>query len=218
MKICVFVFLVFAALATDIFAERSEFSHMKAYYEAEAQVPKEMQNHVISIYGEGSPMQIDTWVVTFLDPASQNRAEEVLVKRGHVNEIHPITLISPISDDLTFDPESANISVSTVLATTANYADQKGVFYDGARVWLKKTSAVGVPVWTVEMLADNRSRGFVSTSATDGSFANFLASSRAGIAIPSVVTVVRTPIREERVVKREEAVATRTRSKRVLTD
>jgi hypothetical protein len=163
--------LVLAYFALAISA--SALSGDKAAYEiAKGAVQAPQQKKVLSFFGRGSSKEIKTWFIKFPDGEKLSSAQVVVVENGKIERQNVGD--APSSElRLGFDPASCKVPVETALQTASEYARQSVIPYDSTRVYLNRFGAGKPAVWTVEMIYEGRSQGFIYADAKDGRFAGY---------------------------------------------
>jgi hypothetical protein len=131
-----------------------------------------VRDHVVSVYGVGTPSAIDTWWVIFYDPTVASHGRAVKVEGGQIARNYEAQGGVVYDQTLTF-PASQVAGDVTALQATQNYAAQHAMGYDHVRALLRITAADQPLRWRMQLLHDGNSRGFVFANATDGTFAMY---------------------------------------------
>jgi hypothetical protein len=161
-----------AALLLAPVAVRAQGTVNQAFAVARGAVPADIQTHVVSIYGTGSPSSIEKWYIIFYDPGTASHGRAVLVANGQVVKTYPANGGAIYRSDLTFDP-SRLTPEGPALAAAQNYAARKNLSYDSVHALLKQTALNRPFRWRLELLNANESRGFVYINALDSSVASY---------------------------------------------
>ncbi len=135
-------------------------------------VDPSLRDHVVSVYGVGTPAAIQTWWVIFYDASVPSHGRAVKVDKGTITRTYEAKSGVVYDDTLTFAP-SAVTGEAPALAAAQNYAAQHAIAYDNVRVLLRNTTTNQAFRWRVELLNGPTNKGFVFANTTDGSFAMY---------------------------------------------
>ena len=139
---------------------------------AKSSVDPTLQDHLVSVYGVGTPTAVTRWWIIFYDPSVPSHGRAVKVENGQVTKTYEAQGGVVYQQDLTFD--RARLSgEGAALQNAQNYAAQQGVAYDGVRALLRRNSTEGPLRWRVELLNGATNKGFVFTNSANGSFAMY---------------------------------------------
>jgi hypothetical protein len=170
-----FLWSSFAALAALLLAPvaaRAGSTVNQAFAVARGAVAPDIQTHVVSIYGTGTPDAIGKWYIIFYDPALPSHGRAVLVVDGQIAKTYAANGGTVYRSDLTFDP-SRLTPEGPALAATQAFAARKYITYDAVRALLKQTSPDRPFRWRIELMNASQSRGFVYINALDSSVAAY---------------------------------------------
>jgi len=135
-------------------------------------VDPSLRDHVVSVYGVGTPAAIQTWWVIFYDPSVASHGRAVKVDNGQVTKTYEAKSGVVYDDQLTFAPSQVT-GESGALTAAQNYAAQHAIAYDNVRVLLRNTTTNQAFRWRVELLNGAANKGFVFSNTSDGSFAMY---------------------------------------------
>ena len=153
-------------------AARAGSTVNQAFAVARGAVPPDVQTHVVSIYGTGTPEAIEKWYIIFYDPSVPSHGRAVLVSNGQIVKTYAANGGVVYHSDLTFDP-SRLTPEGPALAATQAYAASKYISYDSVRALLKQTSVNRPFRWRIELMNAGQSRGYVYINALDSSVASY---------------------------------------------
>ena len=165
-----------AALAVLLLAPaaaRAESTVSQAFHVARGAVSSGMQTHVVSIYGTGSPQDIEKWYIIFYDPSISSHGRAVLVENGQIVKTYAANGGAVYQSDLAFDP-SRLTPEGPALAAAQDYAARHGLRYDSVRALLKQTSLNRPFRWRIELMKDGQGNGYVFVNALDSSVAAYV--------------------------------------------
>jgi hypothetical protein len=171
--LCLMSFLAFSFFSTSD-------KEQDAYNVAKESVLEKDRTHVLSVYGKGTPTEINTWYIKFFDSDSKTKASVAVVEKGKVIRTHPSEDNGKNDDQLSFDPMQNTVGVTTALETAKKYAKDNLINYDQTRVFLHRTEVGKAPVWNVQLLEGATSKGRVYMNGKDGAFASYVAPGSAG--------------------------------------
>jgi hypothetical protein len=135
-------------------------------------VDPSLRDHVVSVYGVGTPAAIHTWWVIFYDPSVASHGRAVKVDNGAITKTYEAKSGVVYDDQLTFSPSQVT-GEGPALAAAQNYAAQHAIAYDSVRVLLRNTTTNQAFRWRVELMNGAKNKGFVFANTTDGSFAMY---------------------------------------------
>jgi len=135
-------------------------------------VDPSLQDHVVSVYGVGTPVAIQTWWVIFYDPSLPSHGRVVTFTNGQPTRTYEAKGGVVYSDSLTF-ARSQTTAAGPALTAAQNYAAQNAIPYDHVRVLLRLTATGQAFRWRVQLLDGKASKGFVFVNASDGTFATY---------------------------------------------
>src|SRR3989338_3079220 len=162
-------FAIFLSLGWRVEA----LSEDKAAYEvAKSVIPEAQQKKVISFFGRGTPTEIKMWFIKFQDSQNPSNVRVVVVENGKVERQNTVEG-QPTETKLLFDPASCKAGVKTALKTAAAYARESVIPFDSTRVYLNRFGSDKPPVWTVELIDEGRSQGFIYANAKEGGFSGY---------------------------------------------
>jgi len=141
-----------------------------AFQVARKAVGPDIQTKVVSVYGIGTPGAIEKWYFIFYDPAVASRGRAVLVENNQVTKTYPANGGTTYSSDLTFDP-SRITSEGPALSAAQGYAAKHAIAYDSVHALLKQTSVNKPFRWRVELLNNDKGKGYVYVNAVDDTVA-----------------------------------------------
>jgi hypothetical protein len=162
----------FAALFLASATVRAESTVNQAFQVARGAVNRDIQTHVVSIYGTGTADAIDKWYIIFYDPAIPSHGRAVLVEGGQIVKTYAANGGAVYRSDLTFDP-SRLTPEGPALAAAQGYAAKHFLTYDSVRALLKQTSLDRPFRWRIELMNDGKSKGYVFINALDSSVASY---------------------------------------------
>jgi hypothetical protein len=139
---------------------------------AQNSVDASMRDHIVSVYGVGTPSAISTWWVIFYDPSVPSHGRAVKVDNGQVTKTYEAKGGVVYADTLTFTRAQV-ADQGAALGAAQNYAAQNSLAYDNVRALLRKTTADQTLRWRIQMLNGATNKGFVFVNAADGSFAMY---------------------------------------------
>lgn len=131
-----------------------------------------LRDHIVSVYGIGTPAVIAKWWVIFYDPSVSSHGRAVKVENGQITRAYEAKGGVVYTRALTF-PRLRVSGEGAALAEAQNYAAQHAIAYDGVRVLLRLTSENQPLRWRVELMDGAKNQGFVFTNASDGTFAMY---------------------------------------------
>jgi hypothetical protein len=179
MKSKHFSFRILAALGAVLLSGMAQAQDSgdvnQAFQAARKAVRSEIQTKVVSVYGVGSPTAIQKWYIIFYDSTSPTHGRAVLVENNQITKTYPANGGITYSAELTFDP-SRITSEGPALSATQAYAARHNITYDSVHALLKQTSPNKPFRWRVELLRDDKSRGYVFVNALDDTVASYSAS------------------------------------------
>ena len=174
MKTTVMIALTGTLLSALFVAWSFKTSPERAAYDtAKTVIDKKYQTRVLSMYGRGSPKEVDTWYVNFFDPNSGCKSKVVVLTGGKINRVYASESRKQCDDNMSFDPTLNKASLEKAFESAKNYADKNQIVYDATRVSLYRPEVGKAPAWGVELRKAGVSRGVVHTKMEDGSFANY---------------------------------------------
>jgi len=147
-------------------------SASQAVQVAAQSVDASLRDHVVSIYGVGTPTAINRWWIIFYDPSVTSHGRAVRVENGLVTKTYEAQGGVVYERDLTFSITHVS-GEGAALQNAQNYAAQQGIAYDGARALLRRNSTEGPLRWRVELMRGAENKGFVFTNSANGSFAMY---------------------------------------------
>jgi len=143
-----------------------------AFQTARQAVKPEMQTKVVSVYGIGTPGAIQKWYFIFFDPTVASHGRAVLVENNQVTKTYPANGGTTYSSNLTFDP-SRITSEGPALSAAQGYAAKHAIAYESVHALLKQTSINKPFRWRVELLNNDKSKGYVYVNALDDTVAYY---------------------------------------------
>ena len=153
-------------------AARAESTVNQAFQVARGAVNPSLQTHVVSIYGTGTPGDIQKWYIIFYDPSIPSHGRSVLVENGQIVKTYAANGGAVYRSDLTFDP-SRLTPEGPALSAAQGYATQHNIAYDSVRALLKQSSLDRPFRWRIELMNDGKSNGYVYINALDSSVASY---------------------------------------------
>ena len=135
-------------------------------------VDPSLRDHIVSVYGTGTPAAIDTWWVIFYDPSVPSHGRAVKVVNNQITKTYEAKGGVVYSDTLTFAPTEVT-GEGAALTAAQTYAADHALAYDHVRVLLRVSSTEKNFRWRVQLLNGATSKGFVFVNTTDGSFAMY---------------------------------------------
>jgi len=139
---------------------------------AEAGVDASIRDHVVSVYGVGTPTAIQTWWVIFYDPSVPSHGRAVKVDNGQVTRAYEAKGGVVYADALTFAPSQVT-DESAALGVAQDYAAKHALAYDQVHALLRITEKNQNFRWRVQLMNGSVSKGFVFVNANDGTFAMY---------------------------------------------
>ncbi|MCE0496799.1 MAG: hypothetical protein LV481_02465 [Methylacidiphilales bacterium] len=139
---------------------------------ARAGVDPSLRDHLVSVYGIGTPAAIQTWWVIFYDPSVLSHGRAVTVNNGQIARTYEAKGGVVYSNFLIF-ANSQVTGTGPALAAAQNYAAEHALAYDNVRALLRVTSINQAFRWRVQLLNGSTSKGFVFVNASDGTFAMY---------------------------------------------
>jgi hypothetical protein len=185
------VFAVLAALLLASASGRAESTVDQALAVARGAVAPDLQTHVVSIYGTGTPAAIEKWYVIFYDPSIPSHGRAVLVVNGQIMKTYAANGGVVYHSDLTFDP-SRMTPEGPALAAAQGFAARKYITYTSVRALLKETGLNRPFRWRIELMSANESRGYVYINALDSSVAAYAPSGSTETTTTSTTTTTTT--------------------------
>ena len=143
-----------------------------AFNIAKQGVDPSLRDHIVSLYGVGTPAAIQTWWVIFYDPSVPSHGRVVKVDNAQITRAYEAKGGVVYSDSLTF-PASQLTAEGPALGAAQNYAAQHALAYDSVRALLRVTTTNQALRWRVQLLDSSASKGFVFVNASDGTFATY---------------------------------------------
>jgi hypothetical protein len=137
---------------------------------AQGGVDPSIRDHIVSLYGVGTPDAVQTWWVIFYDSSLSSHGQAVKVENGKIVNSYAAKGGVVYDNALTF-PASQVTPAGPALAAARNYAAEHALPYDSVRVLMRNTPNEPAFRWRVQMMNGPASKGFVFVNATDGSFA-----------------------------------------------
>lgn len=131
-----------------------------------------LRDHVVSVYGVGTPSAIQTWWVIFYDPSVASHGRAVKVENGQVTRTYEAQGGVVYDQALTFAPSQVG-GDGPALQAAQNYAAQHALPYDHVRALLRVTSGNQALRWRVQLIKDSASKGFVFVNVNDGAVAMY---------------------------------------------
>ena len=135
-------------------------------------VDASLRDRIVSVYGVGTPVAIQTWWVIFYDPSVPSHGRVVKVDNGQITRTYEAKGGVVYPDSLTF-PRSQLTGEGPALAAAQNYAALHALAYDNVRALLRITTKEQAFRWRVQLLNGSASKGFVFVNASDGTFATY---------------------------------------------
>ncbi len=136
-------------------------------------VDPSLSSKIVSVYGTGTPAGIETWWVIYYDPSIDTHGRAVKVTNGQVVRTYPAQGGVVYADALTFAPGDVR-GIGKALSTAEDYAAQHAIAYNQVRALLRVT-APGEPLrWRIQLMDDDRNKGFVFVDADSGAFASYM--------------------------------------------
>ena len=139
-------------------------SAQQAFDVAKDGVDAELRGRVISVYGTGSPADIDTWWVIFYDPSVPSHGRAVRVENNQIVRSYEAKGGVIYGDTLTFSPGEIH-GVNRALHVAEDYAARHSIPYDHVRALLRLTSHDQTLRWRIQLLDGGVNRGFVFVNA-----------------------------------------------------
>jgi len=139
---------------------------------AKAGVDPSLRDHIVSVYGVGTPAAIQTWWVIFYDPSVPSHGRAVKVDNGQITRTYEAKGGVVYPDSVTF-ASSQVTGEGPALSAAQNYAAQHALAYDNVRALLRIPTTGTNFRWRVQLLNGSASKGFVFVNATDGTFAMY---------------------------------------------
>lgn len=139
---------------------------------AQQSVDPSLRDHIVSVYGTGTPTAINRWWVIFYDPSVASHGRAVKLENGQVTKTYEAQGGVVYQEDLTFHRDRVS-GESAALENAQNYATQQGIAYDSVRALLRRNSTEGPLRWRVQLMNGEKGRGFVFTNSSNGSFAMY---------------------------------------------
>ncbi len=167
MKIKIIFFLLTLAFLLPARADDAPYKLAKSVLD------QRYRDQVLSVYGVGTPSEINKWYITFYDPSSPTGARVVVIRHGKIDKFAP-TSKKEKEALVPFDPEKSLVSVQMALKTARKYAQEAFLYYDITQVLLERKNDDSVPQWQVEFIYDGNSRGSVLINPLDGSFVRYI--------------------------------------------
>jgi hypothetical protein len=133
-------------------------------------VDEGVRNHLVSVYGVGTPTAITKWWIIFYDPAVPSHGRAVRVENNQITKAYEAKGGVVYLRDLTF-PRSRVSGEGAALADAQQYAAQHAIAYDSVRALLRLTDDKQTLRWRVELMDSGVNKGFVFANASDGTFA-----------------------------------------------
>jgi hypothetical protein len=159
---------------TTTTTEAISSSASQAVQVAALSVDASVRDHLVSIYGVGTPTAINRWWVIFYDPSVPSHGRAVRVENGQATKTYVAQGGVVYERDLTFHVSHVS-GEGAALQNAENYAAQQGIVYDGVRALLRRNSTEGPLRWRVELMHGAENKGFVFTNSDNGSFAMYSA-------------------------------------------
>ena len=144
----------------------------EAFQTARQAVDPKVQTKVVSVYGMGTPTEVQKWYIIFYDPTVPSHGRAVLVENKQITKTYAANGGMTYSGDLTFDP-SRITSEGPALSAAQGYAANHNIAYDSVTVLLKMTSPNKPFRWRVGLIDDHKVLGYVMVNAIDDSVADY---------------------------------------------
>jgi hypothetical protein len=144
----------------------------QAFQIARTAMKPEMQTKVVSLYGLGTPSQIQKWYIIFYDPSVPSHGRAMLVENNKITKTYPANGGAVYSAELTFDP-SRITSEGPALSAAQGYAAKHNIAYNSVSVLLKQSSLNKPFRWKVGLEQDGKKEGFVMVNALDDTVAAY---------------------------------------------
>jgi hypothetical protein len=135
-------------------------------------VDQGLRDHIVSVYGVGTPAAIQTWWVIFYDPSVASHGRVVKLDNDQITRTYEAKGGVVYPDSLTF-ARSQVTDAEPALAAAQNYAAQHALAYDNVRALLRTTAKDQPLRWRVQLLDKSANKGFVFVNASDGTFAMY---------------------------------------------
>lgn len=139
---------------------------------AQQSVDASVRDHLVSVYGTGTPTAINRWWVIFYDPSVTSHGRAVKIENGQVTKTYEAQGGVVYQQDLTFKRDHVT-GENAALENARNYATQQNITYDSVRALLRRNSTEGQLRWRVELMNAGNNKGFVFTNSANGSFAMY---------------------------------------------
>jgi len=133
-------------------------------------VDQNLRDRIVSVYGVGTPLTIQTWWVIFYDPSVPSHGRAVKVENDKIVRTYEAKGGVIYDDTLTFAGSQVT-GEGSALAAAQSYAAAHSLAYDQVRVLLRLTTKDQAFRWRVQLLDGATSRGFVFVNTSDGTFA-----------------------------------------------
>lgn len=148
----------------------------QAFQTARKAVSPELQTKVVSVYGLGTPTEIQKWYIIFYDPSVPSHGRAVLVENNQITKTYAANGGTTYSADLTFDP-SRITSEGPALSAAQSYAAKHHIAYDSVTALLKVTSVDKPFRWRVGLIDQHEVLGYVMVNAIDDTIADYVPAS-----------------------------------------
>jgi hypothetical protein len=165
-----------AMLISGIASAQDTSSVNPAVQTAQKAVGTALQNKVVSVYGLGTPAEIQKWYIIFYDPSVPSHGRAVLVQNGQIVKTYDAQGGVTYAARLTFDP-SRITAEQPALNAAQNYASKHNIAYDSVRALLKQTSTAKPLRWRIQLMDAGKSCGYVLINPTDDAVVAYLSPS-----------------------------------------
>ena len=144
----------------------------QAFAVARQSMSPDIQTHVVSAYGIGTPTVIQKWYFIFYDPSVPSHGRAVLVENNQITKTYPANGGTTYASKLTFDPARVS-SEGPALSAAQGYAAKHNLTYNSVTALLKDTSSDKPFRWRIGLVNDQVVVGYLYVNAVDDTVAYY---------------------------------------------
>jgi hypothetical protein len=145
----------------------------QAFAVARQSISPDIQTHVVSAYGIGTPTAIQKWYFIFYDPSVPSHGRAVLVENNQITKTYPANGGTTYASKLAFDPARIN-SEGPALSAAQGYAAKHNLTYDSITALLKQTSVDRPFRWRIGLVNNQVVVGYLYVNAVDDTIAAYV--------------------------------------------
>jgi len=145
----------------------------QAFAVARQSMSPDIQTHVVSAYGIGTPTAVQKWYFIFYDPSVPSHGRAVLVENNTITKTYPANGGTTYASKLAFDPSRIN-SEGPALSAAQGYAAKHNLTYDSVTALLKQTSTDRPFRWRIGLVNNQVVVGYLYVNAVDDTVAAYV--------------------------------------------